>query len=76
MFFSTNLKLLRVELGLTQEQFAAKLGVSRLTVSKWEAGERVPSILSGQEIAHKLGVSMDRLIAEPILETSNAKRQS
>ena len=38
MAFSENLSHLRRKSGLTQEQLAEQLGVSRQTVSKWEAG--------------------------------------
>jgi len=40
--FSDNLKLIRKEKGLTQEEVAAKLHVVRQTVSKWEKGVSVP----------------------------------
>lgn len=38
MDFGNNLRLIRKEKGLTQEQFAEMLGVSRQAVSKWESG--------------------------------------
>lgn len=36
--FAANLALLRRERGLSQEQLAERLGVSRQSVSKWESG--------------------------------------
>ena len=37
------IRTLRVQLGLTQEDFAAKLRVRAITVSRWERGEQLPS---------------------------------
>ncbi len=37
------LATLRVALGLTQREFAAKLGVDKITVSRWERGDKTPS---------------------------------
>jgi transcriptional regulator with XRE-family HTH domain len=34
------LQRIRAELGLTQEQFAAEVGVHRVSVTRWETGER------------------------------------
>ena len=36
--FSTNLQYRRMAGGMTQEQLAERMGVSRQTVSKWESG--------------------------------------
>ena len=41
---------LRNQLGLTQEQFAAKVGVTFSTVNRWEAGRSLPSPLAWREI--------------------------
>jgi DNA-binding transcriptional regulator YiaG len=44
------IKRLRNQLGLTQEQFAAKVGVTFSTVNRWEAGRCKPSPLAWREI--------------------------
>ena len=44
------IKRLRVQLGLTQEQFAARVGVTFSTVNRWEAGRSRPSPLAWREI--------------------------
>lgn len=48
--------------GLTQEETAGKLGVSRQTVSKWETGETLPDIRQAKRLAVLYGVSLDELI--------------
>ena len=48
--------------GLTQEEAAGKLGVSRQTVSKWEMGETLPDIRQAKRLAVLYGVSLDELI--------------
>lgn len=45
---------LRIEIGLTQEQFAAELGVVYPTVNRWENGRSQPSPLAMKLIEQKL----------------------
>lgn len=47
---SETVKDLRAQLGLTQEQFAAKVGVTWSTVNRWENGRGKPSPLALQHI--------------------------
>lgn len=44
MAFGEQLQLLRRRVGLTQEQFAEQLQVSRQAVSKWESGKGYPEM--------------------------------
>jgi len=44
------IKKLRFVLGLTQEQFAAKVGVTFTTVNRWESGKSKPSPLAIKQI--------------------------
>jgi DNA-binding transcriptional regulator YiaG len=44
------IKELRYNLGLTQEQFAAKVGVTFSTVNRWESGKSKPSPLAMRRI--------------------------
>jgi len=48
--------------GLTQEEVAGKLGVSRQTISKWEADEPLPDIRQSKRLALLYHVSLDELI--------------
>lgn len=60
--FGDNLTELRKMHGMTQEELAAKLNVSRQTVSKWEMGESLPDIEKSMAIAELFGVTLDNLV--------------
>ncbi|HCC04388.1 MAG TPA: transcriptional regulator, partial [Clostridiales bacterium] len=51
MKFNENLKYLRKQAGLTQEQLAEKLNVSRQAITKWESGQSFPDIENLKEIS-------------------------
>lgn len=52
----------RKKQGLSQEAVAAQLGVSRQTVSKWEANETLPDICQSKRMAKLYHTSLDELI--------------
>ena len=52
----------RKKCGLSQEDVAEKLGVSRQTVSKWETDETIPDIRQSKKMAVLYNVSLDELI--------------
>ncbi|MCI8589743.1 MAG: helix-turn-helix transcriptional regulator [Clostridiales bacterium] len=52
----------RKKCGLSQEEVAEKLGISRQTVSKWETDETVPDIRQSKKMAVLYNVSLDELI--------------
>lgn len=52
----------RKKTGLSQEEVAGKLGVSRQTISKWELGETIPDIYQSKRLACLYGLSLDELI--------------
>ena len=56
-----NLVQMRKILGLTQEDIADKLGVTRQSVAKWESGETVPDLDKCKQLADVFGVSLDDL---------------
>ncbi|MCH5279403.1 MAG: helix-turn-helix domain-containing protein [Christensenellaceae bacterium] len=60
--FSKRLRELRRTRGMTQEQLAAKLGVTVQAVSKWETGASYPDIELVPEIAKYFDVSVDYLL--------------
>ncbi|MGF2035457.1 MAG: helix-turn-helix domain-containing protein [Nostoc sp. CmiVER01] len=62
---------LRQQLDLSQEKFAAKLGVSLRTVNRWENGSSVPSQMALkliQEMLQKMGEPGKRLLTEYLLK--------
>jgi len=61
MSLSGNIKRLRLEKNLTQEQLAAKLGVSAQAVSKWETSETYPDGALLVPLANALEISLDEL---------------
>lgn len=61
MSFQENLIRARKARGMTQEELAAKLNVSRQAVSKWETGESLPDLYKLASLADELGVSTDEL---------------
>lgn len=63
MEFGDKLQQLRKEKGLTQEELANALYVSRTAVSKWETGRGYPSIDSLKEIAGYFSISIDDLLS-------------
>lgn len=52
----------RKKSGLSQEEVAAKLGVSRQTISKWELDETLPDIYQSKKLAVLYHLSLDELI--------------
>ncbi len=52
----------RKKCGLSQEEVAEKLGVSRQTISKWETDETIPDIYQSKKMAKLYNVSLDSLI--------------
>ena len=61
MSLSSNIKRLRLEKDMTQEQLATKLGVSAQAVSKWETSETYPDGALLIPLANELEVSLDEL---------------
>lgn len=63
MEFHEKLQELRKKKGLTQEELAEALYVSRTAISKWESGRGYPSIDSLREISNFFSVSIDELLS-------------
>ncbi len=59
--FCDNLVQMRKMLQMTQEDIAERVGVTRQSVAKWEAGESVPDIDKCKQLADIFGVSLDDL---------------
>ena len=76
MSFSDNLKAIRKEKNLSQEELAELLGVSRQAVSKWELGDGYPEAEKLLIIAGKLNVSLDTLMGTEIVNTAVNKHNA
>ena len=71
MEFNEKLRDLRKSKGLTQEQLAEAIFVSRTAVSKWESGRGVPNIESLKALSEFFSVSLDSLLSgEELLEVA------
>ena len=57
-----NLKYFRKKEGLSQEELAEKIEVSRQSVAKWESGETLPDIVKCRELANLFRTTIDNLI--------------
>ena len=62
MTFGEKLKEARKKIGLSQEQFAEKLNISRSAVAKWESDIGIPDVSNLKSIAKLLNVSIDSLL--------------
>ncbi len=63
----------RKRAGLSQEELAGRLGVSRQAVSKWETGEAQPELSKLAPLAAELGVSVDWLLSDAEPEEPRAE---
>lgn len=73
MKLSNNLKNIRKENNLSQEQLAEKLGVSRQAVSKWESGQSYPEMDKVLLICKLFNYNIDELMNENVKEVNETK---
>lgn len=66
--FSENLKKIRKEQNLSQEELADQLGVSRQAISKWESGQAYPEMDKIIALCNKFNVNIDDLLHNDIKE--------
>lgn len=76
MEFHEKLQKLRKSRGLTQEELAEAVYVSRTAVSKWESGRGYPSIDSLRQLARYFSISVDELLSgEKLLSIAEKEQQ-
>lgn len=63
MIFAEKLKSIRKQAGMSQEQLAEKLGVSRQAVTKWETNAGIPDIENIRAISVLFDISIDELLS-------------
>lgn len=82
MNFSGQIKKIRTDNNLTQEQMSEKLNVSRQTISSWETGRNLPDLEMVVRIAEIFGLSLDELIlggdgmAEKLIKDGSETRKA
>lgn len=75
MNLSDNLKKIRKEHNLSQEQLAEQLGVSRQAVSKWESGGAYPEMDKVLQLCQIFNLNIDDLLNQDIKEINNSKQE-
>ena len=71
---SENLKRIRKDNNLSQEQLAEKLGVSRQSVSKWENGEAYPEMDKVLQLCKMFNLNIDEILNQDIKEVNENKQ--
>ena len=76
MEFNNKLYELRKQKGLSQEELANRLNVSRQTISKWEVGDTTPDMEKLAAISDLFGISLDELVLDKAPEPANTAAPS
>ena len=76
MEISKRLKEIRQNAGMTQEEVAEKIMVSRVTVSHWENGKSLPDIVSLISLSDLYSISLDELLKGDSKMTEKVKKDA
>ena len=76
MMISEKLKEARQKAGMTQDQVAEKIMVSRVTVSHWENGKSLPDIVSLISLSDLYSISLDELVKGDSKMTEKVKKDA
>ena len=76
MEISERLKEIRQNAGMTQEEVAEKISVSRVTVSHWENGKSLPDIVSLIGLSDLYSISLDELLKGDSKMTEKVKKDA
>jgi len=68
LLIGNNIKRIRLERGLTQEEVAAHLGISFQSISKWERNDGYPDITMLPALAHYFQITTDELLGVDKIE--------
>ena len=69
-FFNTNLKHLRIQNGMTQQELAKKLNKDYSTIGKWELGQRNPTTLDLLKLSDIFNIPERDLVQKNLLYTT------
>ena len=75
MLFAEKLQILRKSNGYTQEELAEKLGVSRQSIAKYEAGQGYPDIMNLIQISNLFHVTVDYLVKDQECSVSIGEKE-
>ncbi len=75
MIFSEKLLTLRKAKGITQEQLAEKLDVSRQSISKWESGQSIPELEKIVALSTIFDVTTDYLLKSSEIDDLSVKTE-
>lgn len=64
MTISEKIYALRIKRGLSQKEFAERVGASQSAVNYWENGKRIPKLIQLQKIASAFDITLDSLMSE------------
>ena len=70
MNFSEKLKEIRKKEGISQEQLAEKIGVTRQAITKWETGKGLPDVENMAIIAEIFKTTIDELLMDSVTKTA------
>ena len=73
--FGEKLKAARLAAGLTQEELAARCGLKKQSISRYENSEREPNIRIAKMLADALGVSINTLAVEKVSQLTSEQEQ-
>ena len=76
MEISERLREIRQNAGMTQEEVAEKIMVSRVTVSHWENGKSLPDIVSLISLSDLYSISLDELLKGDSKRTEKVKKDA
>jgi transcriptional regulator with XRE-family HTH domain len=70
-----HIRYARRKLGLSQQDLATRVGVTRSTIIQWESGATEPSSKKLGLVAHVVGLRLDELLADPPEPTVREKKE-
>lgn len=76
MRFEEKIVELRKQKGLSQEELAEQLGVSRQAVSRWELGQTLPDVPNLLQLCELFGVNADYLVRDELSDMQSSSVQA
>lgn len=70
-YFSTNLKFIREQRGLSQNKLAEIVGVNQTTIARWEDDNRTPNLDNAIDVAKAFNIPLPVLIGKDLKNNSS-----